>query len=103
MTFHEKLAKLMEDRTEVDVNRNAGLEQGYIGGCLAGQAEPGGFKVLKLARYFGVPVEWLLDDATPWPPPMPGLVPVDPADPQSRDAMVRALATLRAGLRLDES
>ena len=102
MGFHEKLDRLMDDREEVAVNRKAGLGQGYIGGCLAAESEPGGFKALKLARYFGVPVEWLLDDAMDWPPPLPGMV-LAGTDPASQDAMVRALATLQAGLHPRES
>ena len=66
MTFHEKLGRLMYDRKEVVVNEEAGLEQGYVGGCLGAGAEPGGFKVFKLARYFEVGVEWFLDDARGW-------------------------------------
>ncbi len=64
MTAIQKLIRLIEQRgtTQGEVETAARLPQGRISKWSAGQGEPSLRQGLRLARWFGVSVEWLADD-----------------------------------------
>lgn len=68
MTFHEKLKRLCEDRSQCAVSRRAGLSETAVARVLARKQLPRSDRALSLARALSVSVEWLLDDAQGWPP-----------------------------------
>jgi transcriptional regulator with XRE-family HTH domain len=72
MSAVEKIAWLCdrEGTTQARVEEIAHLSAGRISKWLAGQGEPTARQALKIARHFGVPVEWLADDAQDVPPPV---------------------------------
>jgi transcriptional regulator with XRE-family HTH domain len=60
----KKLIRLIERRgaTQGEVEVAVKLPQGRISKWLGGQGEPSLRQGLRLARWFGVPLEWLADD-----------------------------------------
>jgi len=68
MKFHEKLARLLEDRNVSEVSRRAGMGVSTLGVYLYKRSIPRADFCLCIARVLCVSVEWLLDDSQGWPP-----------------------------------
>jgi len=68
MTFHEKLAKLTEDRKKTVISRRAGLPPTAINNYISKQQTPSCVVALRIARALHVSVDWLIDDSQTWPP-----------------------------------
>jgi len=82
MQFHEKLARLTEDRIKTVLSKRAGLPAMAISNCLAKKQMPSAETAFRIARALGVSLAWLCDPHANWPP-------VRTADP---DAAVEAAA-----------
>jgi transcriptional regulator with XRE-family HTH domain len=81
MTFLAKLARLIDDHgtSQAAVERAAGLPQNRIAKWRHGHGEADASQALRIARLFGVDVEWLADDNADWPP-RPRISPEDQAE-----------------------
>ena len=68
MTFSEKLIRLRKGRglSQEALAEALGVSRQAVSRWEQGAALPDGGKLLPCARYFGVSVDWLLDDARAW-------------------------------------
>lgn len=73
MDLPRKLQSLMEARhlKAADVARETGMSKTTLGRWIEGVHRPKVAQSLALARFFGVPLEYLVDDAMEAPPPLP--------------------------------
>ena len=70
MELAEKTNQLRAGRPISGVARQIGASEGWLRQLEKGQIrEPRLPRVLALARFFGVPLDWLGDDSADWPPP----------------------------------
>lgn len=73
MELRKKLLHLMTEKgwTQIAVSSKSGVSQSAISDYVNEEnpSRPRGNNALKLAKIFGVPLEWLLDDKQDWPPP----------------------------------
>lgn len=68
MTFHEKLAKLTEDRRKTRLSLRAGLPANAISNYLSRRQMPSADIALRISQVLDVDVAWLVDDTQTWPP-----------------------------------
>jgi len=70
MTLGEKLSRLRQGRGYAEVARAAECSAPTIRELEAGvRSDPSVRIIARLARFFGVPLDWLADDTQDWPPP----------------------------------
>jgi transcriptional regulator with XRE-family HTH domain len=69
MTFTEKLARLTADKNKSSLAKAAGLPATAISNYISRKYIPRADTALRIAKALNVPLEWLADDAQPWPPP----------------------------------
>ncbi len=71
MTFSEKLIRLRrrEGLSQEALAEALGVSRQAVSRWEQGTALPDSAKLLPCAKYFGVSVDWLLDDAQGWEPP----------------------------------
>ncbi|MGE5610755.1 MAG: helix-turn-helix domain-containing protein [Bacillota bacterium] len=70
MTIIEKLRRLTEGKRKADISRQAGLKPTALSDYINKGYLPRYDIALKIARALAVPVEWFIDDAEDWPPPV---------------------------------
>ncbi len=70
MSYRQKIAKLVDSRSEVELSRRAGLPSHTLNAITKRGREPLARKAIQIARFFEVPADWLFDDSQPWPPPV---------------------------------
>lgn len=78
MNFHAKLAQLIADHplSQNEIGRRVGIDGSQLSRMANGKGEPTRDHLVILARFFGVPIAWLADDALEEiPTPEPGLDP----------------------------
>lgn len=70
MDISEKIAKLMKDRgdSQAKLAKAVGTHQSVVHNWLRKQGQPTLEKATVLARHYGIPLEWLIDDELEWPP-----------------------------------
>ena len=76
-TLGEKLKHLRVengDMTAVALARIAGVSKQTMSLWLKGERRPSIDEGLRMARYFGVPLDWLADEEANYPPPPPRIL-----------------------------
>lgn len=65
--MYEKYQALLdkENKTSYQVSKETGISQTAFSNWKAGRNDPGLESLRKLAKYFGVPIEYFLDQDTP--------------------------------------
>ena len=69
MTFTEKLAPLSADKNKSSLAKAAGLPATAISNYISRKYIPRADTALRIAEALHVPLQWLVDDREPWPPP----------------------------------
>jgi transcriptional regulator with XRE-family HTH domain len=69
MTFQKKLERLAPTVNKSRASAAVGLKPNTISTYLAKGSIPRADIALKIAKALSVPIEWLIDDASDWPPP----------------------------------
>lgn len=64
MNLYEKYKKLLDksNKTTYQVSKETGISQTAFSNWKAGRTEPGIESLKKLSQYFGVPIEYFLED-----------------------------------------
>ena len=85
--FGEKIRHLRQGQSYAVVAEAVGCSEGALRQIEAGRIKAPKIDLCaKLARYFGVPLDWLADDEQDWPPPKP---PEEQAADVVREALSR--------------
>jgi len=69
MTLGEKLSRLRGSRSYAAVAVKAGCSGEHLRRLEQGQTKPSISLAFRLAREYGVSLDWLADDSRDWPPP----------------------------------
>lgn len=64
--MYEKFAELLEqtNKTAYQVSKDTKIAQSVLSGWKTGKSNPKVDKLQKIAKYFGVPVDYFLEDIT---------------------------------------
>lgn len=88
MEMRAKVLRLLGGESRSDLARRADLPISTLSNLINRGGQMGAENALKLARALDVPLEWLVDEAQQWPPPLRGV-----------DMAVEAMALLPAQYR----
>lgn len=68
--MHQKISRLLEDRSKADISGRAGFKSKIaISNIINKKSDVRVSTALKVARALNVPLDWLADDSQDWPPP----------------------------------